>query len=331
MRKILICGVGGIGKKHIDGFLKTGKFKISVCDIDERKLKETKKNFKIEDTYIDFFKVDIEKFDAVLISTPANYHIKMALRCAEKKVPFLVEKPLSLNLKNVNKLLESVERNKVKCAVGFTRRSIPPFIKFRELIKSKKSGKIKMAIFYVAQDYRKYRPDYARIYFAREKMGGGCILDDVSHFVDLAQWYIGNPVYGKGIYDNLDFGRKVETEDSTVIVSRFNRTIVNFYCNLFQKPYEVLIEFAGTKGNLRYISENRNISKILFSDNDKGKWKELYLFKNETKDYYFYQAENFLKLLEGKKNTLTTLEEAIENLKFCLKIKRRGKNGNRKD
>ncbi len=278
MKKLLIAGCGGIGRKHINGFLKTGKFRISACDIDGKKLKEVNRNFKIEDTYIDFFKIDIEKFDAVLISTPANYHIKMALRCAEKRVPFLVEKPLSVNLKNVNKLLESVKRNKVKCAVGFTRRSIPSFIKFKEIIGNGIIGKTKMAIFYIAQDYRKYRPDYSRIYFAKKEMGGGCILDAVSHFVDLAQWYIEKPSYGYGIYDNLDFGRKVETEDSAAIVSKFNNIIVNFYCNLFQKPYEVFIELAGTKGNLRYISENRNISKILFSDNDEGKWKELYLF-----------------------------------------------------
>ena len=315
MKKLLIAGCGGIGRKHIKGFLKTGKFRISACDIDRKKLKEVKKNFKIEETYIDFFKIEIEKFDAVLISTPANYHIKMALRCAEKRVPFLVEKPLSVNLKNVNKLLESVKRNKVKCAVGFTRRSIPSFIKFKELINRGIIGKIKMAIF--------YRPDYSRIYFAKKEMGGGCILDAVSHFVDLAQWYIGKPSYGYGIYDNLVFGRKVETEDSVAIVSKFNNTIVNFYCNLFQKPYEVFIELAGTKGNLRYISENKHLSEIFFCDNDNGKWKKLQEFENEVKDYYFYQAENFLNLLEGKKNALTTLGEEIGNLKFCLKIKRR--------
>jgi len=322
MKKLLIAGCGGIGKKHIEGFLKTGKFKISACDIDNKKLEEIEKKFEIENTYNDFFKVKVEKFDAVLISTPANYHIKMALRCAKKKVPFLVEKPLSVNLKNVDKLLESVKKNRVKCAVGFTRRSIPSFIKFKEIIGSGIIGEIKMAIFYVAQDYRKYRQDYSRIYFAKEKMGGGCILDAVSHFVDLAQWYIGKPSCGYGIYDNLDFGRKVETEDSAAIVSKFNNTIVNFYCNLFQKPYEVFIELAGTKGNLRYISENKHLSEIFFCDNDKGKWKKLQEFENEIKDYYFYQAENFLNLLEGEKDTLTTLKEAIENLKFCLKIKK---------
>lgn len=49
--------------------------------------------------------------------------------------------------------------------------------------------------------------------------------------------------------------------------------------------------------------------------------RKISLFKNKIKSYYFYQGENFLSLLEGGKNTLTTLKEAIENFKFCLKIK----------
>lgn len=328
MKKLLIVGCGGIGKKHIDGFLRTKKFKISVCDNDKEKIEKVKKTFKIENSFTNFNSIDIKKFDAVLISTPANFHIPFALKCAENKIPFLVEKPLSVNLKNVNKLIEIVEKNKVPSGVGFTRRSIPSFIKFKEIIESGKIGKIKMAIFYAAQDYRKYRPDYAKIYFARKKMGGGCILDVISHFVDLAQWYVGKPSCGYGIYDNLDFGNKIETEDSVAIVSKFENVIVNFYCNLFQKPYEVLIELAGTKGNLKYISENKNISKILFSDNDE-RWEKIHIFKNEIKNYYIYQAENFLKLIKGRKNTFTTIKEAAENLKFCLKIKRR-KYGNRK-
>ena len=39
MKKILIVGAGGIGKKHIDGFLRTGEFSISICDVDIQKNK----------------------------------------------------------------------------------------------------------------------------------------------------------------------------------------------------------------------------------------------------------------------------------------------------
>ena len=46
------------------------------------------------------------------------------------------------------------------------------------------------------------------------------------------------------------------------------------------------------------------------------------VFENEIKDYYFYQAKNFINLLAGKSHTLTTIEEAAENLKFLLEVKR---------
>jgi len=325
MKGLLIVGAGGIGKKHIDGFLRTGEFSVSICDVDTEKAEEIRKKYPVEAVYTDFYSVNLRLFDAVLIATPAHLHIPMAIRCAEEGIPFLVEKPLSISIEGVDKLLKIIGKNKVPSAVGFTRRSIPSFIKLKEIIDSGVTGEIKMALFYVAQDYRKYRPDYAEIYFAKKDMGGGCVLDVISHLIDLALWYIGNPEEGFCIYDNLAFGKKIETEDSAVITGRFNRNIVNFYCNLFQKPYEVLIEFAGTKGNLRYISENRYISKILFLDNDEGRWNEMGVFENEIKDYYLFQARNFINLLEGKKNTLTTIEEAAENLRFILEVKDGGK------
>jgi len=319
MKKLLIVGAGGIGKKHIDGFLRTKKFDISVCDVNKRKIEKVRKNFVIRETYENFNEVALKKFNAVLIATPANFHIPIAIKCAKNKVPFLVEKPLSVNLKGVNKLISLVKKNKIPCGVGFTRRSIPSFIKLKEFLESGIIDKVKMAIFYVAQDYRKYRPDYHKIYFSKKEMGGGCILDTISHFVDLSQWYIGKPGEVNCLYDNLLFGKKVETEDSAILISKFGNCLVNFYCNLFQKPCEILIEFAGTKGNLKYISENKFLSKILFCDNDDGKWKEISRFENEISNFYFYQAQNFLNLLKGKENTLTTVEESFENLKFCLK------------
>lgn len=323
MKKILIVGAGGIGKKHIDGFLRTGEFSISICDVDIQKINKIKEEYPLDNTFNDFYSTPLKSFDAVLIATPANYHIPMAIRCAGEGIPFLVEKPLSVSMEGVDGLIRIIEKNKVPSAVGFTRRSIPSFIKLKEIIDSGITGEIKMSLFFVAQDYRKYRPDYGCIYFARQEMGGGCILDAVSHMIDLAQWYIGSPSEGFCIYDNLAFGKEIETEDSAVITGRFNKkSMVNFYCNLFQKPYELLIEFAGMKGNLRYISENRYVSRILFSDNDEGRWSEMGVFENEIKDYYFYQAKNFINLLAGKDNTLTTIEEAAENLKFLLEVKR---------
>lgn len=320
MKKILIVGAGGIGKKHIDGFLRSGFFSVSICEVNEEKIKEVKEKYKIEKVHKDFFEVNLKNFDAVLIATPANLHIPMAIRCAKENIPFFVEKPLSLDTNGIEKLINIIKKNKIPSAVGFTRRSVPSFIRFEELLKEKNIIP-KIASFVSGCDYRKYRPDYEEIYFAKKKMGGGCLLDSVSHIVDLAQWYLGNPSDGFCIYDNLVFGNTIETEDCAVICSKFGNSLVSISNNLFQKPYTLFIEIVGENGTLRYIMDSREKAIITFSDNDTGKWEELGRFENEIFDYYLNQAKNFYNLLEGKYNTLTTIEEAYINLEFILKLK----------
>lgn len=323
MKKILIVGGGGIGKKHIDGFRRTGKCSISVCDSDAEKLKLLQRDYPDITLFEDFYSINISQFDAVLIATPANFHIEMAKRCCDYEIPFLLEKPLSVTLDGVDELINLVKKKGIIAVVGYTRRSIPSFRKLRELAISGIAGEIKMANFYCGLDYRKYRPDYAKIYFSKKAMAGGVLRDFITHFVDLAQWMIGKPENGLGITGNLVFGSEVETDDSAVVVGRFSGRIVNFYCNGFQKPNEFVIDLAGTRGNLKYIALTRFLSRILFADDDSGNWKQLAEFQNEIYDYYLFQAKQFLNMLDGVQSDLTTLEEAAENLRFILDIIKR--------
>ena len=318
---ILVVGAGGIGRKHIPAFLRAG-WKVSACDTDPSRLESALRSFPLEATFPDFWSVDLTKFDAVLISPPAPWHVPISKRCAEEGVPFLVEKPLSTGMEGVEDLLNLVEAKSVPCAVGFTRRSVPSFRRFGELIGEGAVGEVKLATFNLSQDYPKYRPDYREIYFARMDMGGGCILDVVSHIADLAQWYLGEPGEGVALYGKLSFGPEVETEDTALVLGKFGGKFVSIVSNLFQKPYRVDVEMVGEEGNLRYISEGRDLSRILLARDDSGRWDETERFEGELPDFYLRQAEEFGKLLAGRPTPLTTLREAADNLKFCLELKR---------
>ncbi|MGB9642608.1 MAG: Gfo/Idh/MocA family protein [Candidatus Ratteibacteria bacterium] len=319
MKKILVVGGGGIGKRHIDGFLRTGKCEVSVCEKDSEKIETIKQTYQISSIFTDFYSIDLSCFDAIVIATPANYHVSMAKKCAQEYIPFMLEKPLSVNFEGVEELLRIVNEKKILCGVGYTRRSIPSYRKLKDLVNSGVAGEIKMANFYCGQNYRKIRPDFSKIYFAKKEMGGGVLRDFITHFIDLAQWFVGKPEKGYVFQDNLVFGDTIETDDSAVLIGRFSGNLVSFYCNAFQKPNEFIVDLAGTKGNLKYVMVNKFSSKIFFADDDSGKWKVLCEFRDEAKNYYFFQAEHFLELLEGKPNDFTSIEEAAENLRFILK------------
>lgn len=320
MKKILIVGGGGIGRKHIDGFIRTKKFLVSVCEVDRKKIQQLTKDYSFQYTFNNFDTIDLSEFDAVLIATPANYHIPMAKKCALAGKPFLLEKPFAVNLEGVDELIRTVKEKSIPCGVAYTRRSIPSIRKIKELIDSRVIGEVRMANFYCAQDYRKYRPDFFQIYFAKKEMAGGILRDFITHMIDLAQWIFGRPEKGYGICANLVFGNTIETDDSAIVIGKFAGKLVSFYCNGFQKPNEFIIDIAGTKANLKYVLVTRYLSKILFADDDSGDWKELYSFTDEVQNWYYLQAEHFYEFLQGRNHNFTTIEEAAENLRFILEV-----------
>ncbi|GAH53665.1 unnamed protein product [marine sediment metagenome] len=246
----------------------------------------------------------------------------MATRCAKEGMPFLLEKPLSLNLKGVKYLKEIVQKKKLICGVAYVRRSFPSFKKLKELILSGLIGRIKMGRFNCSQNYPEYRPDYQKIYYSKEKMGGGCILDTASHMINLAEWFFGKAEEVVSFYDRLEL-KGVECEDSSIILLRFkrNRALVEIFLNQFQKPNIFEIEIIGTKGNLRYGVKDR-VHRITFCGNAKNQWQEIERFCYNRDDFYILQAKEFLAALDSKTLLPTSIKEAESTLRICLSAKK---------
>lgn len=321
MKNLLIVGGGGIGERHLRCFLATEEVSISLCETNESRSNQLKEKYRIEHLFSDFKDVPLKDFDAVLIAIPPLSHIPMATRCVEEGISFLLEKPLSLNLKGVERLKEITRKKNLVAGVAYMRRSLPSFKKLRELILDGLIGEVKMGGFNISQDYPKYRPDYQKIYYSKEKMGGGCILDAASHMVNLAQWFFGKAEEVVSLYDHLEL-KNVECEDSSITLLRFkkNHALVEIFVNQFQKPNIFEIEIIGTKGNLRYDVEGK-IHKITFCTNDENRWQEIERFHYSLDDWYILQARELLAALDGKGSLPTSVEEAEHTLRICLAAK----------
>jgi predicted dehydrogenase len=187
------------------------------------------------------------------------------------------------------------------------------------------AGKIKMGRFNSSQDYRKYRPDYQQTYYAKAAEGGGCILDAASHTLNLAQWYFGEVQDVMAMSDRLVF-EGVEAEDSAIILIRFaDGSLVEVFCNQFQKPNTTEIELIGTKGNLKYIAEGQE-HKIFFCKDDSNLWQELANYRVGRDTYYLAQAQDFLAAIRGEREFPTSLLEGKRTLMIALLAKKRGNN-----
>lgn len=135
--------------------------------------------------------LDKEKLDFVFITTPPASHVPIALECIERGIHFFVEKPLSVLSHEAEPLIAALAKKPVINMVGFMMRYHSTYRKAKEILESGILGKPLSvnATMYVSQMFaagRGWR-------FNRSESGGGSLISQAVHVVDLLTWYFGVP------------------------------------------------------------------------------------------------------------------------------------------
>ena len=323
MKRVLVIGSGGIGRRHLRGYTATGRASLSIVEPHAERRAEAETMFSLAGSYADLDEADLSSFDLAVICAPAHLHVPLMLKCAAAKLPFMVEKPLAVTMDGVDAALEAVENAGILARVGYIRRIAPEVLAVRQQIHDGKIGALKLAYVNSSQEFPKYRPDFQRTYYARPEMGGGAILDAASHTFDMLIWLMGQPVAVGAMYDRLVL-EGTETEDTCLVNICFeNGAMANVTINQFQKPNINQASFIGTSGNL-FLEH----SVLSFADDDSGQWKDRHdymdgLVPTEAHQARFtIQANAMLDALEGKPCHLATLGEARQNLQIALAAKK---------
>jgi predicted dehydrogenase len=322
MRRVLVIGSGGIGRRHLRGYTATGRASLAIVEPHPERRAEAEAMFQLTASYADLGDADLSAYDLAVICAPAHLHVPLMEACAAAKLPFMVEKPLSVTMDGVEAALAAVKQAGVLARVGYIRRIAPEVLALREQIGAGRIGDLRLAYLNSSQEFPKYRPDFQRTYYARPEMGGGAILDAASHIFDLLIWVMGKPVAVGAMYDRLVL-EGTETEDTCLVNIRFaSGAMANVTINQFQKPNISQAEFIGTKGNLTLQH-----SVLSFADDDSGQSKDRHdymdgLVPTEAHQARFtIQANAMLDAIEGKPCHLATLEDARQNLMIALAAK----------
>lgn len=322
MKRVLIIGSGGIGRRHLKGYGQTGRAALAIVEPDAGRRKEAADLFDLVEVYADLADTDLGSFDLAIICAPANAHVALMRRCAEAELAFMVEKPLSVTMDGVDEALALVADSGVEARVGYVRRVAEEVVALRQQILAGKIGDLRLAYLNSSQEFPKYRPDFQRTYYARPEMGGGAILDAASHLFDLLIWLMGKPTDVSCMFDRLVL-EGTDTEDTCLVSIRFEGgAMANVTINQFQKPNIAQFEFIGTAGNL--VLEH---STLNFADDDFGRFAESCnymegLVPTEAHQARFkLQANAMLDAIEGKPCWLATLDEARDNLRIALAAK----------
>ena len=143
--KVLIAGLGGIAQiAHLPIINKISNVEIAgVCDIEKGKAKAIAEHFSVKNYYNDYEKMINEvEADCMIVTTPTNLHKDVAITGLESGLNVLVEKPLTRNLSESEKIVESAKKNKKILMVGMNNRFRPDFMMQESFVSSNELGKI---------------------------------------------------------------------------------------------------------------------------------------------------------------------------------------------
>jgi len=137
-----IIGLGNIAGWHIPAYIKNEKAElVAVCDINTKIAKEAAKFFGAKKWYTDYKDLlKDEQIDAVDILLPHHLHSKVVIDAAEAGKNVAVQKPMALNVKDADRMIEATRKADVKFMVDECEVFYPPYVKAKELIENGEIG-----------------------------------------------------------------------------------------------------------------------------------------------------------------------------------------------
>jgi UDP-N-acetyl-2-amino-2-deoxyglucuronate dehydrogenase len=173
---------------------------------------------------------------AVLIATPHPQHAAVAITAADAGAHVLVEKPLAANLRDCDAMLDAARRGGVQLSVISQRRWYPPVRRLQAAIAAGKIGRPVLGVFQMFswRDAAYYASDPWRGKWDTE--GGGVLVNQSPHQLDLLQWLMGDIEEISGYWANLNHPG-VEVDDTAVATIRFrNGGLGAIVTSLSQRP-----------------------------------------------------------------------------------------------
>jgi predicted dehydrogenase len=264
--RIGIIGMGNIGKHHA-GYLLEGKVSrcelTAVCSTSPDKLSDyAAKGVKVFGDALELIRS--KAVDAVIIATPHYQHTSLGIAAFEAGLHLMVEKPISAHKADAEKLIAAHGKNPALAFGGmFQLRVEPRYEKIRALIRGGDLGEI-VRVNWVNTDWFRGEAYYASSAWRAtwKGEGGGVLLNQCLHNLDVLQWLLGMPARARG-FCQLGRFHQIEVEDNvTAYIEWPNGATGVFVSSTGETPGANRFEIVGTRGTL--VLEN---GKLMFTRN----------------------------------------------------------------
>ncbi|MBE6634318.1 MAG: Gfo/Idh/MocA family oxidoreductase [Ruminococcaceae bacterium] len=253
--RVGIVGVGNIGSAHMKALIngKAPEMQLTaVCDIAPDRLNrfaDQAPDVARFSDYRDLLQSGLA--DAVIIATPHKLHPVIAIEAFRTGLHVLSEKPAGVDRMSVLEMNREAERSGKVFGIMFNQRTNRLFAEAKRIVSSGELGEVKRSVWIITNWYRKqcyYDSGSWRGTWSGE--GGGVLLNQAPHQLDLWQWICGMPTSVRAFCYNGKHHRVEVEDDATIFTEYKNGATGVFITSTGDYPGTNRLEITGTKGTL---------------------------------------------------------------------------------
>ncbi len=253
--RLAIVGLGNMGSGHLTNIL-TGKVEnvaaVALCDNNPHRLTAASARAPHAACFADFDSLIAAKVcDAILIATPHYFHPPMAIAAMEAGLHVLTEKPAGVRVSDVQAMNEAADRTGRVFGIMFNQRTGELFQRARAMVQSGALGIPRRLSWIITNWYRTdayYQSGDWRGSYIGE--GGGVLLNQAPHNLDLLQWIFGMPQSLSAVCTPGKY-HSIEVEDETILTMQYeNGATAQFITTTGEYPGTNRLEIVGDRGKI---------------------------------------------------------------------------------
>lgn len=249
--KFGIIGVGGMGTGHAHNITERVEEAelVAVADISPEALKDATETFGVKGFSTGSDLINSGLVDAVVIATPHYYHPPLAIEAMRAGLHVVSEKPMAVRASKAREMIQVAEETGQLLTIRFQLHGSPAVQAARKLIDEGKLGEIYRTLLVEGRFRSQSYYDSATWRATWKGEGGGVLMNQAPHWVDIFTWLGGLPVkvYGQCIARQ----HKIEVEDeATAMLWYDNGAIGLFHESVNELPTSSRLELLGEKGKL---------------------------------------------------------------------------------
>jgi len=255
--------------------------------------------------------------NAIYIATPPDTHASYAIQAMKAGKPVYVEKPMARNYAECKEMIRVSEETGMPLFVAYYRRTLPAFLKVKELIENNAIGKpltihIKLHKAFGEQDQL---PDKQHWHVNPEVGGGGHFYDLASHQFDYLDFLFGPVTEVSGIASNITGYYKAEDTVSAVFTFKSGVQGTGSWCFVVDKASEEdFIEITGTHAKITFPCFNPGEIQLTTQSGT-----ERFTFQN-PENISFFLIKQVVESLQGTNNCVSTMYSAARTNDVLEKI-----------